>query len=381
MGSPIDVLPFKSVSSKQTDNLLEQLSRTKALFRNRYRVLRSLGRGGFGVTYLCRDMMLPGYPLCVVKVLLPKVNNPTVLSKAKERFEREAKTLGQLGGHSHIPRLLDYFEMDGQFYLIQEYVKGSNLAKEVKLKGLQSEEQVRAFLKEILPILGYVHSCNVIHRDIKPPNIIRCHDDNRLVLIDFGAVKEQIHQISDSVTQPMTTQFVGTVGFAPPEQLALRPTFASDIYSIGVTCLYLMTGKPPLEFDYDVVTGEILWQHGLSVSSYFCKVLTKMLKVSPHERYQTADEVLRVLELEPHVDDLAGCLNTTPVGKLAGKPRASQGAVEDDPVEKVYLSPMEKQAIAIRNWRQRNENRQNRKKHLQSGHLVRSGPLQHGFRR
>ncbi|MEB3232906.1 MAG: serine/threonine-protein kinase [Leptolyngbyaceae bacterium] len=352
MDSPVDVLPFKAAPSKQTDSLLDQFSRSKALFRNRYRVLRSLGRGGFGVTYLCRDMMLPGYPLCVTKVLSPKVSNPSILDKAKERFEREAKTLGQLGGHSHIPRLLEYFEMGGQFYLIQEYIRGSNLAKEIKLKGIQSENEVRTFLKEILPILGYVHSRNVIHRDIKPPNIIRCYDDDRLVLIDFGAVKEQITHIRDSATEE-TTQFVGTVGFAPPEQLALRPTFSSDIYSIGVTCLYLLTGKPPLEFDYNPTTGDILWERDVAISSYFCKVLTKMLKVSPHERYQTVDEVLRALDLESHVDDLAGCLNTTTLGRDYPK----QETALDDGVDRSYVSPMARQAIAIRNWRQRNDQR------------------------
>ncbi|NEO34692.1 MAG: protein kinase, partial [Symploca sp. SIO3C6] len=204
----------------------------------------------------------------------------------------------------------------------------------------------------ILPILGYVHRHNVIHRDIKPPNIIRCQDHNRLVLIDFGAVKDQIAQLDDASTEHLSTQFVGTVGFAPPEQLALRPTFSSDIYSIGVTCLYLLTGKPPLEFDYDVETGEIKWQEDAPVSHYFRTVLAKMLKMSASDRYQTVEEVQRALALEPHLSDLAECMNSKPLQQDA-EDAESEGLTE------AYLSPMAREARAIRHWRQRTEKRQN----------------------
>lgn len=366
--SSVELLPFKDNSPQQTDNRLARICRSKGRFRDRYRVLRALGRGGFGVTYLCRDMLLPGNPLCVIKLLCPKVNNPSVLQKAGERFEREAKALSQLGSHASIPRLLDYFQVDGEFYLVQEYVRGHNLAKEVKVHGPQSEVAVRKFLAEILPILGYVHKHNVIHRDIKPPNIIRCRDHNRLVLIDFGAVKDQIVTLEDddNESKGMTTQFVGTVGFAPPEQLALRPTFSSDIYSIGVTCLYLLTGRPPLEFEYDLATGEIDWRADASVSDYFSSVLTKMLRVSPKERYQTVEEVQRALDLESHMDELAGCMH-------------NQATLDDSPDEggdDGYLSPIAQQAEAIRNWRNRLESRRRQKRREENQELVKSAYLQ-----
>ena len=367
MDSSVDLLPFKDASPQQTDNRLARICRSKELFRDRYRVLRALGRGGFGVTYLCRDMVLPGNPLCVTKLLCPKVNNPAVLKKAGERFEREAKALSQLGSHASIPRLLDYFQVDGEFYLVQEYVRGHNLAKEVKVHGPQSENTVRKFLAEILPILGYVHKHNVIHRDIKPPNIIRCRDHNRLVLIDFGAVKDQIATLDDSESQGMTTQFVGTVGFAPPEQLALRPTFSSDIYSIGVTCLYLLTGRPPLEFEYDLETGEIDWQGDASVSQYFRTVLTKMLRVSPHERYQSVEDVQRALDLESHMDELAGCMNTK------STPKDADGS---DAEGDKYLSPVAQQAQSIRNWRNRLEKRRSQERRQENHALVNSAYLQ-----
>ncbi|MEM9218436.1 MAG: serine/threonine-protein kinase [Cyanobacteria bacterium P01_F01_bin.150] len=364
MDSSVDLLPFKDDSgSQQVDNRLARICRSKELFRDRYRVLRALGRGGFGVTYLCRDMILPGNPLCVIKLLCPKVNNPVVLKKAGERFEREAKALSQLGSHASIPRLLDYFQVDEEFYLVQEYVRGHNLAKEVKVHGPQSEATVRNFLAEILPILDYVHKHNVIHRDIKPPNIIRCRDHNRLVLIDFGAVKDQISTLDDTESQGMTTQFVGTVGFAPPEQLALRPTFSSDIYSIGVTCLYLLTGRPPLEFEYDLGTGEIDWRADASVSQYFGTVLTKMLRVSPHERYQSVAEVQRALDLESHMDELAGCMNTQSTAKDEDGSDGEQDS---------YCSPIAQQAQAIRKWRGRLAKRRSKERRHQNHALVNS---------
>lgn len=322
-----------------TTSQIDEARRSRTLFHDRYAVIRLLGRGGFGVTYLARDVGLPGRPLCVIKQLCPKVQSPQVLRKARERFEREAKALAYLGSHSKIPRLLGYFEKGGQFYLVQEYVRGINLARYVKLHGTFNETQTRAFLNELLPIVAFIHKHQVIHRDIKPPNIIRCQQDGRLVLIDFGAVKEEIAQIGGGAPQ-MTTQFVGTVGFAPPEQLALRPSYASDIYSLGVTCLYLLTGKPPLEMDYDVATGEIIWQDMTTASDYFSQVLSKMLKISPRDRYSSVEAVQRALDLEAHVPSLNDCLSS--------QPRPSTTASKDD-----YLSPIERTAQSIRELRRR----------------------------
>jgi serine/threonine protein kinase len=331
-------------ASSQHQSNLSQMCSSRQLFRDRYRVLRALGRGGFGVTFLARDAILPGMPLCVIKQLCPKVNNPVALERASERFEREAKTLSQLGSHAQVPRLLDYFQDKGEFYLVQEYIKGCTLAKEVRMKGTLSELAVKRFLREILPVLAYVHEHQVIHRDIKPPNIIRCQDDGRLVLIDFGAVKERIGAVAELSQKPPTTHFVGTVGFAPPEQLALRPLFASDIYAIGVTCLYLLTGKSPMEFDYAPDTGEIVWQHHVHVSEHFSKILAKMLKISVRDRFQTVAQIIRALDLEPYVDNLAHCMNTQrPLPELAAdEALLNSGA---------YIPPVNRTAIAIRQWR------------------------------
>ncbi|HEY9639390.1 MAG TPA: serine/threonine-protein kinase [Coleofasciculaceae cyanobacterium] len=329
-------------SSPQHQTQLGQMCGSDKLFRDRYKIFRTLGRGGFGVTFLARDVALPGSPLCVIKLLCPKVSNPVALQRACQRFEREAKILSQLGSHAQIPRLLDYFQVDGDFYLVQEYIRGRTLAREIKGNGTLSELQVKQFLWEILPVLSYVHENKVIHRDIKPPNIIRCQDDGRLVLIDFGAVKEHFIRIGESTQHGTTTHFVGTLGFAPPEQLALRSTYSSDIFALGVTCLYLLTGKPPMEFDYDPATGEVNWQNSVQLSDHFGKVLDKMLKVSARDRYQSADEILRILDLEPYLDSLAECMNSTPLG-----------VVEEEEIPEGYLSPIMRTAIAIRRWRAR----------------------------
>jgi len=351
-------------SSAQHQTRLGQLCGSRRLFRDRYRIIRALGRGGFGVTFLARDITLPGTPLCVIKQLCPKVSNPVILDRAKERFEREAKTLSQLGSHAQVPQLLDYFELDGEFYLIQEYIKGNTLAKEVKNGGVQSETAVKQFLREILPVLDYIHRHQVIHRDIKPPNIIRCQDDGRLVLIDFGAVKEQIAQVGEATQKATTTNFVGTVGFAPPEQLSLRPLYASDIYAVGVTCLYLLTGRPPLEFDYDPATGEIRWQEFVQVSDHFANILGKMLKISPRDRYRSAKQILRALDLEPHLDQLADCMNTQ---RRLANPDLEEAASSDG-----YVSPISRTAAAIRDWRSRLQDKEH-KQNLEVGNCLANG--------
>lgn len=354
----MDLSNFRSDVHQQTH--LGQICGSRQRFRDRYEILKILGRGGFGITFLAKDAALPGHPLCVIKQLCPKVNDPAALQRARQRFEQEAKTLSKLGSHAQIPQLLDYFETEGEFYLVQEYVRGCTLTKEVKRSGPFSELAVKRFLREFLPLLKYVHTNHVIHRDIKPPNIIRCRDDGRLVLIDFGAVKEQIAQIEPVSAKPTTTQFVGTVGFAPPEQLASRPIYASDIYAVGITCLYLLSGKSPLDFDYDFVTGEVRWRDHVIVSEHFGNILTKMLRISPQERYQSVTEVLRALDLEPYLDNLSYCMNVNP------KPFMQTTGQEIESSEG-YVPPIVRKAMAIRDWRAKIQARQVRFNRLQPG--------------
>lgn len=287
---------------------------SQLLLRDRYRVVKALGQGGFGATFLAQDESLPGDPCCVIKQLRPASTGAHILSMARELFEREARTLGKIGNHPQVPRLLDYFEDNQQFYLVQEYISGSTLQQEIRRSGPLSEAGVKHFLSEILPLLQYIHSQQVIHRDIKPANIIRRDQDGRLVLIDFGAVKNQVNPVTTNASdQTALTNFaIGTPGFAPPEQMALRPVYASDIYAVGVTCIYLLTGKSPKDLDYNPSTGEMVWQKYVQVTAHFAEVLKKMLEASVRHRYQCATDIMRALDLEPYLDSLTQGLATQP---------------------------------------------------------------------
>ncbi|MBD2203036.1 serine/threonine protein kinase [Calothrix sp. FACHB-1219] len=314
-------------------------------FRDRYEILKVLGRGGFGITFLAKNAVLPGKPLCVIKQLCPKVTSIKSWERACQRFKKEAKALGELGSHPQIPMLLDYFEIKGEFYLVQEYIRGSTLAREVKKSGTKSEAAVKQFLQELLPVLKYLHQHGVIHRDIKPHNLLRCEDDERIVLIDFGAVKQElVNAEQNSIHRQATTNFVGTMGYAPPEQFSLTPVYASDIYALGVTCIYLLTGKSPLELSYDHDTGEISWQKEVKVSDSFAQILGKMVKISLKERFKSAQEVLRALELENYLPTLTNCLTTQP-------PRTK--TYKQPEVTQTYLTPAQRTAIAIREWKAR----------------------------
>lgn len=329
---PGNLSEFHSDVFEQT--ILGKLCGTPTRFRDRYLILRMLGRGGFGVTFLARDMVLPGQPFCVIKQLCPRVSELKALDTARHRFKREAKILATLGSHSQIPMLLDYFVVEDEFYLVQEYIKGATLARLVRRQGVQPEAIVRRILREVVKLLDFVHGQGVIHRDIKPQNII-LSQDRQIVLIDFGAVKAELAQVADSsVHGGVTTHFVGTVGFAPPEQFSLRPVYASDIYALGVTCLYLLTGKAPLDFKSNPRTGELYWQDKVEVSRSFQQILTRMLRPSPQERYQTAAEMLKEFEAIAPRDNLANCMNAK--------------TTESEPPPRRRISELARTAEAIR---------------------------------
>lgn len=266
----------------------------------RFRAVRPLGKGGFGATFLATELIsekISGPPSCVVKQLRPTSQSPSVIKMAKELFEREAQTLARVGVHPQIPRLIDYFEEGGYFYLVQEYIEGETLKQEFERRGVFKEEEVRKILLEILPTLAFMHQHGVIHRDIKPANIIRRRIDGQLVLIDFGAVTSQKPQYTeqDDPGAVLTNFAIGTPGFAPPEQMQMRPVFSSDIYAAAMTCLYLMTGRSPKDFPYDPYTGEINWKGMVQMSEPMRQIFEKMLKQVPAQRYRCAEEVIKAL--------------------------------------------------------------------------------------
>ncbi|BAZ41519.1 serine/threonine protein kinase [Calothrix sp. NIES-4101] len=270
---------------------------TPTLLNNRYRVLRILGDGGFGETFLAEDTQMPSGRRCLIKQLKPVVNNPQVYQLVQERFRREAAILEELGnGCNQIPTLYAYFVEDGEFYLVQEYIEGQTLTQ-ILQQGLLSESSVKEILINILPVLDYVHSKGIVHRDIKPDNILIRNCDRKPVLIDFGAVKETMGTTVTASGNSAQSIVIGTPGFMPMEQSVGRPIFASDIYSLGLTAIYLLTGKIPQEFTTNPVTGEIVWRNfALGVTPTFAGILDKSIQPIGRDRYWNAREMLSALQ-------------------------------------------------------------------------------------
>ncbi|UKO97793.1 protein kinase domain-containing protein [Nostoc sp. UHCC 0870] len=270
----------------------------ETLLENRYRVVQTLGSGGFGETFLAEDTQMPSSRRCVVKQLKPIHNNPQIYQLVQERFQREAAILEDLGSYNdQIPALYAYFQSDGQFYVIQEWVQGDTLTAKFRQQGVFSESAVKDILVNLLPVLEYVHSKRIIHRDIKPDNIILRHRDSKPVLIDFGAVRESMGTVFNSQGLPTSSIVIGTPGYMPSEQAAGRPMYSSDIYSLGMTAIYLLTGKQPHELETDPRNGEIIWRtHALSVSPTLADVIDRAIAYHPRERFTTAREMLQALQ-------------------------------------------------------------------------------------
>jgi eukaryotic-like serine/threonine-protein kinase len=266
------------------------------LLAGHYKVLEVLGEGGFGQTYIVEDIHLPGHPQCVLKHLKPTSAEPQVLEIARKLFQREAEILQQLGNYDQIPRLLAYFEENREFYLVQELIKGHTLSQELTHGQQWKEAKIAEVLIEILGILEIVHNHGVIHRDIKPDNIIRCELDQKLVLIDFGAIKQLRNQTAISHGQKRVTITVGTPGYMPSEQTRKLPRPSSDIYALGMIGIQALTGVCPRELPDDTNTGEIVWKHLTPVTPGLAAVLTKMTHYHFKDRYQTATEALAALK-------------------------------------------------------------------------------------
>ncbi|WP_339381453.1 bifunctional serine/threonine-protein kinase/formylglycine-generating enzyme family protein [Brasilonema bromeliae] len=269
------------------------------VLRNCYKIVRLLGSGGFGDTYLAENLDLPGHPLCVVKHLKPRDPNPDVLQIARRLFESEALVLYKLGHENNqIPRLFAHFEENGEFYLVQEYIEGSDLSSEVTVGKRWSEQEVTQLLREILEVLTVVHKQNIIHRDIKPQNLMRRREDRKIILIDFGAVK-QISTLVNIQGQTSASVAIGTPGYAPNEQAAGYPKLSSDVHAVGMLAIFALTGIKPHELPRDPTNGEVVWRNWANVSERFADILTKMVRYHFSERYQSAAEALSALPAPP----------------------------------------------------------------------------------
>ncbi|MGB6300598.1 MAG: serine/threonine-protein kinase [Rivularia sp. (in: cyanobacteria)] len=267
------------------------------ILRNRYKIIRQLGSGSFGTTYLAEVLDLPENAVCVVKNLR-RAETQEELEDFIKFFGREGKALYHLGNHcNQIPRLFAHFEEQGEYYLVQEYIDGHDLSQEIFSGNKLSEAETIKLLKEILEVLKILHDKDIIHRDIKAQNLMRRNSDGKIVLIDFGAVKE----ISQSKVNPAEatsrTAMIGTHGYMPNEQFNGFPKLSSDVYAVGMLGIYALTGVRPQELPKDPNNFEVIWQDRVVVSPNFASVLDKMVRSNFRERYKNAGEALQALEI------------------------------------------------------------------------------------
>ena len=282
------------------------------LLNNRFQILEQLGRGGFGETFLTEDTHMPSRRRCVVKQFKPNLENQQSYAVALEQFKREATVLEQLGeSHDQIPRLHGSFEEEGQFYLVQEWIEGQTLSEKVLAEGALPEETVQQLLHDLLPVLDYIHSNKIVHRDIKPENIILRDRDQKPVLIDFGSVKQTLTTVVAQTSGIPCSVAIGSGGFMAPEQVARRIVYSSDLYSLGMTAIFLLTGQLPENLENDPRTSQPLWQqYAPGVSSHLAAVIDSAIQFSPRDRYTTASEMLQALDAPGTSTDSA--LHTPP---------------------------------------------------------------------
>ncbi|MEH2294104.1 serine/threonine-protein kinase [Nostoc sp.] len=293
------------------------------LINSRYLIQKLLGQGGFGRTYLAFDTQRFGEP-CVLKEFVPASSKEEIISKSRELFEREAKVLYQIQ-HPQVPKFLAWLTENQRIFIVQEYIDGKNyseiLQERISGKGkVFSEPEVKAWLLNMLPVLQYIHDCNIVHRDISLENVMLPHNQSKPVLIDFGVVNEKFTQIlsADSSNQHYSVRgsIVGKIGYSPPEQLRLGKCYpCSDIYALGVCAIILLTGKMP----YMLIDKSLQWQWRsyVNISDSFASILEKMVAEVPNDRYQSAKEILVALNnnsnILPNNITVSGSAQTTPI--------------------------------------------------------------------
>ncbi|MDG2990634.1 serine/threonine protein kinase [Candidatus Synechococcus calcipolaris G9] len=281
------------------------------ILKGHYVAEKLIGQGSFGAAYLARDLDTPSLRKCVLKQLRPNFTDPGDIATAQILFEREGAILGRLGEHPQIPSLFAFFDLDVEtssphlgdrfFYLVQEYIDGKNLEDELEQQGRFREEEILQFLKELLPVLQFIHDCGSIHRDIKPSNIMlanqgRISGQSQLYLIDFGAVKQLA---GTYLTKKSGHTGIYTPYFAPPEQMRGEQVYpSSDLYALAVTAIVLLTGKDAGEL-LDTYNDYWNWSSYVNVSDRLAKILNRMLESIPNRRYPSAQDVLEALSTPP----------------------------------------------------------------------------------
>lgn len=264
---------------------------TNQLLNNRYQIVKTLEETDLSKTFQGIDTGTRTSRKCLIKQLKIDPYSPQQKRELKKRFEQEAEILEKLPKHLQIPDLYAYFSENNQFYLVQEWIEGKNFEETVRERGTLPEAEVKEILIKLLPVLEFIHHKHqIIHRDIKHKNLM-IDAEGLPILIDFGIVKENVTKVNPNT--PFTI-CAGTPGFMPPEQARGKPTFASDLYSLGLTAIYLLTGKTALNLPE--FKDKVSWrQEAPNISPEFAAVLDKSIEVDVKNRYRTATEMLNDL--------------------------------------------------------------------------------------
>ncbi|MBE9127099.1 MULTISPECIES: serine/threonine-protein kinase [unclassified Coleofasciculus] len=288
---------------------------TRLLLGDRYRAQKLISQGGIGRTFLAIDERDKSQSPCIIKQFSSENQGTDNTEKAAESFREEAARLQGLGEHPQIPQFLGYFEPDNQTgmvgAIVQRLIEGESLAKQLESEGAFRETEIRQILAELLPVLQFIHAHHVIHRDINPENIIRCTSvppllkggvkgeemgtqTSQLMLVDFSAAK-----FTTKTALARTGTVIGSAAYSAPEQLMGKALTSSDLYSLGVTCIHLLTNIHPFDL-FNSLEGVWVWQDYLiaPVSSQLSQILNKMLERAVKLRYQSAAEVYQDLDLE-----------------------------------------------------------------------------------
>jgi serine/threonine protein kinase len=293
----------------------------------RYRCKSWLGQGGFGRTYRALDEGTDPPSPCVVKQIIPAGVVAAGLvgaggvdqAELHRRFQLETRQLAGLGQHPQIPALLAVVDNTRGQFLVQEYIPGPNLDQLARQEPMD-EGQVRRVLDQILPVLQFVHHHQVIHRDVKPANIIAPAAPQPLALVDFGASKYIYEQdIYEQALLEKTGTVIGSAGYGAPEQALGKAVFASDIFSLGVTCLHLLTGQHPFDL-YSVSEDAWIWKTFVQtpVSKRLARVLDRMVKRRLKERYRSAGDVIADLRWAPSASPAPA-----PLARPKSRPKSS----------------------------------------------------------
>jgi serine/threonine protein kinase len=277
------------------------------LIQDKYRILKTLGRNTFSETFLAIDnSRFYHRRRYIIKKFRPILGNPEA-ENIRRLFYQEAKTLKRLSGENRqIPRLYEYF-MDGEdFYLVREWIAGLTLKQRVEQQGTLSTEEVEAILHSVLSFLQYIHSYGIVYRQLKPSTIIlrRDHWFSRSpnsfvpVPIYFGGVKDLETKLDHH------HQYIPVMAnrrdYIPPEQKLGKSVFASDLYSLGLTAIYLLTGKHPAEFATDPQTKKLLWHREIpNLKIHLVRVIERAICPQMSDRYTSAAEMLKALNSPP----------------------------------------------------------------------------------